>query len=78
MRCGQHFQVFPTNEDTGIWGGQPLAFLWGDFTFDDSLDYIIPHLTLYKRHQQKQIATVHIRFPYDKSAENFQPRRILS
>jgi hypothetical protein len=27
LRRGQRFQVVPTNEDTSIWGGQPLAFL---------------------------------------------------
>jgi hypothetical protein len=71
LRWGQRFQVVPTNEDTKFWGGQPLGFLQGDCTFYDSSDCIIPHSTLYKRHQQKQIPTVHIWFRYDKSAENF-------
>ncbi len=43
LRRGQRFQVVPTNEDTGVWGGQPLAFLRGDFTFYDSSDCIISH-----------------------------------
>jgi hypothetical protein len=52
-------------------GRTASRFPWGDFTFYDGSDCIIPHSTLYKQHQQKQIATVHIRFRYDKSAENF-------
>jgi hypothetical protein len=62
------------------WGHRCLGrvaacFSSGGFTFYDSSDCIIPHSTLYKQHQQKQIATLHIRFCYDKRVEKFSIRK---
>jgi hypothetical protein len=75
LRRGQRFQVVPSSDDTGIWAGQPLAFLRDDFTFYDSADCLVPHSTLHDRHSKKQVTMVHIRFRYDKSAKKFSVRK---
>jgi hypothetical protein len=75
LRRGQRFHVVPISEDTGINGGQPLAFIREDFTFYDGHDCVIPHAILYSRHQQKRVTMVHVRFRYDKSADNFSTRK---
>jgi hypothetical protein len=70
LRRGQHFQVVPTSDDTGVWAGKPLAFICEDFTFYNTANCIVPHRDLYRRHKIKQVTMVHIRFRYDKSANN--------
>jgi hypothetical protein len=75
LRRGQRFHVVPSSKDTGKSAGQPLAFIREDFTFYDSNDCLIPHDALFRLHGKKQVAMVHIRFRYDKSAENFSTRK---
>ena len=74
---GQRFHVVPSSDDTGVWAGQPLAFIHDDFMFYEGSDCLVPHSTLYSRHSKKQVSMVHIRFRYDKSAiswyKNFLP-----
>jgi hypothetical protein len=78
LRRGQRYQVIPSSEDTGIWAGQPLAFIRADFTFYDANDCLIAHEDIFHCHRKKQIMMVHIRFRYDKSADNFSTRKFPS
>jgi hypothetical protein len=78
LRRGQRYQVIPSSEDTGIWAGQPLAFIRADFTFYDASDCLIAHDAIFHCHRKKQITMVHIRFRYDKSADNFSTRKFPS
>ena len=41
LRKGQRFQVVPSSDDTGVWAGQPLAFIREDFTFFDNKDCVV-------------------------------------
>jgi hypothetical protein len=75
LRRGQRFQTIPSSDDTGIWAGQPLAFIREDFTFYDNKDCLVPQTDIYRLHQKKQVTMVHIRFRYDKSADNFSVRK---
>ena len=75
LKRGQKFQIVPSSDDTCIWANQPLAFMRSDFTFYDARDCLIPHDDLFRRHGKKQVTMVHIRFRYDKSAENFSTRK---
>jgi hypothetical protein len=75
---GQRFQVIPTNDETGIWGGKPLAFIRSDFTFFDDKARLIPHSELLHLHTARRVASVHVRFRYDKGAENFSVRKYSS
>jgi hypothetical protein len=75
LRKGQRYQVVPSSTDTGEWAGQPLAFICEDFTFYDADDCVVPHSSLYSQHHKQTLRAVHIRFRYDKSAENFSLRK---
>jgi hypothetical protein len=71
FRKNHRFQVFPINEDTGVWAGQPLAFIRVDFKFFDKKQCCVPLSVLHVSHRKGLVSTVHIRFRYDKSSENF-------
>jgi hypothetical protein len=75
LHKNQRFQVIPVNGETGVWGGQPLAFIRADFQFFDSEARRIPQSDVYRLHKRGQVRTVHVRFRYDKSAENFSIRK---
>jgi hypothetical protein len=75
LRKDQRFQIIPTSKDTGIWAGQPLAFIREDFQFFDASHRLVPLLTLFKSHRAGLVRMVHIRFRYDKSSENFSIRK---
>jgi hypothetical protein len=71
----QRFQTIPTSTDAGQWAGLPLAFIAADFTFYDVAQLLVPHARLFKAHKLKRIEMVHIRFRFDKSANNFTIRK---
>jgi hypothetical protein len=73
----QRFQVIPTSQDTGIWAGQPLAFIRADFQFYDASHRLVPPLDLFLAHRKGLVRMVHIRFRYDKSTKNFSIRKFL-
>jgi hypothetical protein len=75
LRKGQRFHIVPFSNDTGVCAGQPLAFIRADFTFYDKTDCVISHASLYNQHHKRNVHMVHIRFRYDKSAENFSLRK---
>jgi hypothetical protein len=52
-----------------------LAFIADDFVFYSNSQHIIPHSDVSACHASAQIRTVHIRFRYDKSKENFLIRK---
>jgi hypothetical protein len=71
----QRFQTIPTSIDAGQWAGLPLAFTAADFTFYDTAQLLVPHAQIFKAHKLKRLAMVHIRFKFDKSANNFTIRK---
>jgi hypothetical protein len=71
----QRFQVIPHNKDAGCWAGQPLAFIRADFEFFDQSHHLVPLSTLFAAHRKDLVRTVHIRFRFDKSAENSSIRK---
>ena len=75
LRKHHRFQVIPSNKDTGEWAGQPLAFIREDFQFFDARQRLVPLLELHSAHGKGLVSTVHIRFRYDKSSENFSIRK---
>jgi hypothetical protein len=75
LAAKQQFQVIPTNTDAGRWAGQPLAFIRADFEFFDQQHCLVPLSQLFASHRQGLVRTVHIRFRFDKSAENFSIRK---
>jgi hypothetical protein len=75
LRKNQRFQTIPVNGETGVWGGQPLAFTRDDFQFFDANACRIPQSAVYRQHKSGTVCSVHIRFRYDKSAENFSIRK---
>jgi hypothetical protein len=75
LRKNHRFQVIPINKDTGAWAGQPLAFIRADFEFFDAKQRRVPLSALHDSHRKGLVSTVHIRFRYDKSSENFSIRK---
>jgi hypothetical protein len=75
LKKTQRFQIIPVNGETGIWGGHPLAFIQADFQFFDGAACSIPLSAVYSRHKSGTVRSVHIRFRYDKSADNFSIRK---
>jgi hypothetical protein len=75
LRKNHRFQVIPTNQDTSEWAGQPLAFIRKDFQFFDAQQRLVPLSSLHSSHVKGLVATVHLRFRYDKSSENFSIRK---
>jgi hypothetical protein len=71
----QGFQTIPNNKDAGQWAGQPLAFIRADFEFFDQHHRLVQLSTLFTSHRKGFVSTVHIRFRFDKSAENFSIRK---
>jgi hypothetical protein len=75
LRRKQRFHCIPVNAETGFWGGKPIAFIRSDFEFYDSLARLIPHSRVFRQHKLRAVSTVHVRFRYDKGAENFSIRK---
>ena len=75
LRKNQRFHCIPVNAETGFWGGKPIAFIRADFEFYDALARLIPHSAVSRRHKLREVQTVHVRFRYDKGAENFSTRK---
>jgi hypothetical protein len=73
--ANQCFQTIPHNADADCWAGQPLAFIRPDFEFFDALHHLVPLSDLFSSHKQGLVLTVHVRFRFDKSAENFSVRK---
>jgi hypothetical protein len=78
LRAGTRFNTIPMTPDSGIWGGQALAFLLADFTFYSDKHELIPLSHLMALHRQGKIVAVHIRFHFDKSPTNFSIRKFQS
>ena len=72
---GQRYATVPRSPDTGIWGGSPIAFIRSDFTYYDVHGLLLSAAVLYATFRAKAIAEVHIRFRFDKSADNFSVRK---
>lgn len=75
LRKHQQFQTIPVNDETGVWGGKPLAFIRSDFQFFDHNESLISHKLLSNLHRRGLVRSVHVRFRYDKGAENFSVRK---
>ena len=75
LRRNQRFQVIPLNKDTGAWAGQPLAFIREDFQLFDAKQSLVQLSMLHSSHRKGLVCTVHIRFRYDKSSDNFSIRK---
>jgi hypothetical protein len=65
------WDTVPNTTDAGEWAGMPLAFVESDVTFYDISERIVDHAKCDKRHCHATIHSVHLRFRYDKSKENF-------
>jgi hypothetical protein len=78
LRRNQRFHRIPVNAETGFWGGKPIAFIRNDFEFYDALARLIPHSEIFRRHRSREVCSVHVRFRYDKGAENFSIRKFSS
>jgi hypothetical protein len=72
------FNKIPAIEDAGIWAGQALAFLRVDFSFYTDEHRAISPSDLHQTFLQGNVASVHIRFRFDKSPRNFSIRKFRS
>jgi hypothetical protein len=52
-----------------------LAFTRDDFQFFDAEACRVPHSAVHSQHKLGKVQSVHIRFRYDKSSENFSIRK---
>jgi hypothetical protein len=75
---GTRFNIIPTRPDSGIWGGQALAFLRANFTFYLDRHELIPLSDLMTLHRKGQIVAMHIRFRFHKSTTNFSIHKFQS
>jgi hypothetical protein len=75
LKAGIRYNVIPDTPDAGIWAGQPLAFVWADFTFYTDHHQLVPLSDIVASHRKHRIVAVHIRFRFDKSPTNFSVRK---
>jgi hypothetical protein len=75
LKRNQRYQVIPKTKDAGTWAGQPLAFIRADFQFFDHLNCCVIHTNVFKMYRAGQLASVHIRFRFDKSKQNHTIRK---
>jgi hypothetical protein len=75
LKRNQRYQCIPNTKDAAKWAGQPFAFIRADFQFYDVDNCCVPHKHVLTLHRQHQLRTVHIRFRFDKSKNNFVIRK---
>jgi hypothetical protein len=61
----------PQTVDAGEWAGMPIAFVESDIIFYSESQHVVPHIKCDDPATHHQIRSVHLRFRYDKSKENF-------
>jgi hypothetical protein len=78
LKAGICYNTIPNTADTGIWAGQPLAFIRDNFTFYTAAHQTVPLSDLVSSHRKQQIVSVHIQFRFDKIPTNFSVQKFQS
>jgi hypothetical protein len=78
LKAGVRYNTIPNIKDAGIWAGQALAFIRADFSFYTDAHEAIALSVLHITFLTGSIASVHIRFRFDKSPRNFSIRKFRS
>jgi hypothetical protein len=78
LKRNQRYQCIPNTPDAGQWAGQPLAFIRADFTFFDTHQCCVPHPCVFERYRQGALGSLHVRFRFDKSKQNFVIRKFAN
>ena len=72
---GKRFATIPATKDAGLWKVWPIAFVAADLEFFDRAIIRCPSSACLDCKRASQLAEVHIRFRFDKSATNFTIRK---
>ena len=78
LNKGQRFQMVPAQAVAQEWQGAPIAFIRSDFEFYTAAKIFIPQQTVWFALSQNQVASIRIRFRYDKSSTNFAYRLFMA
>ena len=78
LKKHQRYQCIPNTKDAGQWAGQPFAFLRAGFQFYDENHCCIAHKRVYILHRKGLVRTLHVRFRFDKSKNNFFIRKFAA